>query len=368
MIHSMRFGAAGRLALVASTAAFALSAHTVRAAEATAVSEIVVTGGLEETLPAQLAQYGNRLDVVTARADRSPGPGNFVDIGMVLSKYVPGLYLAPQSGPFSYNAASLQGSRPSEILYMIDGVRISNRLYNTTPPLDTVPAHMVDHVEVLDGGQGLFFGTQAIAGVINIVTRPFTHATTGRVSIGGDTNDSIAASGYVSGALSGVQLVAYASYDESKGFQPYPDADYQPSGTDRNRGYQLASGGLEIRLRLHARTCAVSASYQHTPRVMWTSTAPCRTAVRPADRQRPQGGSRLGQARLDGHRQEPGVRRKGLLTTEWRQPLRRIRQRARRRLRPRRRQRVLGLLGLWREIAVAEVHVLTARRRDLPRL
>ena len=58
--------------------------------------------------------------------------------------------------------ASLQGSRQNEILYLFDGVRISNRLYNTTPPLDTIHAYMVDAVsEVLNGGQGLFFGTSA---------------------------------------------------------------------------------------------------------------------------------------------------------------------------------------------------------------
>src|SRR3569833_580392 len=178
----MRFGAVGKLVLVASAAAIALGARTARAAEATDVSELVVTGGLEEGLPAQLSQYGSRLDTVLAETIRLSSPP---DVGQVLSKYVPGLYLAPQSGPFSYNFASLQGSRSNEILYLVDGVRSSNRLYNTTPPLDTVPAHMVDRIEVLDGGQGLFFGTQAVAGVINIVTRPFTDTTQGRLAVGG---------------------------------------------------------------------------------------------------------------------------------------------------------------------------------------
>ena len=260
MIQTMRIRAAGKLALIATSAALALSVHAARAAEANSVSEVVVTGGLEETLPTQIAKYGNRVDVIDRRQiDLSSYP----DVEQILSKSVPGLYIAPQSGPFSYFAASLQGSRPNEILYLIDGVRISNRLYNTTPPLDSVPAHMVERIEVLNGGQGLFYGTQAVAGVINVVTRPFTEHTTGRLSIGGDTSDGFTANGYVSGALGGLKLVANASYDESHGFQPYPDADYQPSGTDRHRSYRLTSVGLKAAYDLTP-DATLSGSYQHT--------------------------------------------------------------------------------------------------------
>ena len=224
------------------------------------MSEIVVTGGLEATIPTQLAQFGNRLDVVTSHQIEL---SNFPDVEQVLSKYVPGLYIAPQSGPFSYFAASLQGSRPNEILYLIDGVRISNRLYNTTPPLDTVPAHMVDHIDVLDGGQGLFYGTSAVAGVVDIVSRPLTETTQGRLSVGGDTNDGFTANGYVNGALGGLKLQANASYDESRGFQPYPTADYQPSSTDRHRGYRLTSEGLKAAYDVTP-DVKLSGSYQHT--------------------------------------------------------------------------------------------------------
>ncbi|MBS0334408.1 MAG: TonB-dependent receptor plug domain-containing protein, partial [Proteobacteria bacterium] len=264
MIQNMRFGAAGKRALVSGAATLALMAHAAHAAEAGAapgaVSEVVVTAGLEESIPTQLAQYGSQLDVVTSRQIELSG---YPDVEQILSKSVPGLYIAPQSGPFSYFAASLQGSRPNEILYLVDGVRISNRLYNTTPPLDTVPAHMVDHIDVLDGGQGLFYGTSAVAGVIDVITRPFTDAMTGRLSVGGDTNDGVTANGYVAGALGGLKLLANASYDEGRGFQPFPDADYQPSATDRHRGYRLTSEGLKAAYDISP-DVKVSASWQHT--------------------------------------------------------------------------------------------------------
>jgi outer membrane cobalamin receptor len=259
MSRTMRFGAAGKLALVSTAAVLALGARAASAADASTVSEVVVTGGLEETTPTQLAKFGTRLDVVTAHQIEL---SSFPDVAQILSTSVPGLYIAPQSGAFSYNFASLQGSRQNEILYLFDGVRISNRLYNTTPPLDTIPAYMVDHIEVLDGGQGLFFGTSAVAGVINIVSRPFTTETRGRVAIGGDTNDGVSANAYASGQLGGLQVVAYGGYDEAHGFQPYPDADYQPSATDHHRGYRLTSGGLKAAYDVSP-DVRVSASYEH---------------------------------------------------------------------------------------------------------
>lgn len=255
-----RGGRLRALVLASSATAAVLAAASAKAAEGNEISELVVTGDLEQTLPAELSKLGARLDVVSGQAIRE---GGYVDVGEVLQMRVPGLYLAPQSGPFSYNTASLQGSRAGEILYLVDGVRISNRLYDTTPPLDTIPAHMVERVEVLDGGQGLFFGTQAVAGVVNIVTKGFSDTPRGRFEAGGDTNDSLTVSGDYAAALGGGRFVAFASYDAARGFQPFPDGEFQPSGTDRRRGYRLGSVGLKYAYALGP-DAALSASYIHT--------------------------------------------------------------------------------------------------------
>jgi vitamin B12 transporter len=256
----MDFARRRRRALLtaACTAALASAAHAAEAPRD--VQEVVVTGGLEATIPQELARYGSRLTVVDGETIDRIG---YVDVGQALSTMVPGLYLAPQSGAFSYNASSFQGSRSGEVLYLVDGVRISNRLYNTTPPLDTIPAHRVQRIEVLEGGQGLFYGTTAVAGVVNIVTRDFTTETHGRVEAGGDTNRTGTASGYISGAIGKHRLVAYASHDQSRGFDPFFDGERQPSATDTRRGYRLASAGLKYAYDF-SDDLRFSASYQHT--------------------------------------------------------------------------------------------------------
>lgn len=41
------------------------------------------------------------------------------------------------------------------------------------------------------------------------------------------------------------QFVVYGSSDNSSGYQPFRDQDYQPSATDRNRAYQLLTLGAK---------------------------------------------------------------------------------------------------------------------------
>src|SRR5690606_20326232 len=149
-----------RLAL-AIAAGLPLVAGIVTPAQAASdIEEITITSTrLEETIPLDLSRYGNQVEVITAEDITKRG---FIDVTQTLQMLVPGLHIRPKNGPFDYFDASLQGSRNQDILWLIDGVRITNRLYNGTSPLDTVPAHMIERIEVLKGGQGIYYGTQSV--------------------------------------------------------------------------------------------------------------------------------------------------------------------------------------------------------------
>lgn len=207
------------------------------------IEELVVQGQrLEETIPLDLSRYGNQVEIVTGEQVQQ---GGFIDITQTLQMMVPGLHIAPKNGPFDYFSASLQGSRADDILWLMDGVRITNRLYNGTSPLDTIPAHMVERIEVLKGGQGIFYGTQSVAGVVNIVTKGLQEETDGEISTAVNSNDGYNINGYWRGGLEDHQILVFASKDEAEGYTPYRDEDIQPSATDRDRGYDVNSAGLK---------------------------------------------------------------------------------------------------------------------------
>jgi vitamin B12 transporter len=225
------------------------------------LEEIIVYGTqIEETIPQDLSRYGNRVEIITSEEIEQLG---FVDVTETLQMLVPGLHIRPKNGPFDYFDASLQGSRNFEILWLIDGVRITNRLYNGTSPLDTIPAHMIERIEVLKGGQGIFYGTQAVGGVINVVTKEFRNDPDGEARLGLNSNDGYGLSGYYRTAFGDHQVVAYASKDEADGYQPYRDEEFQSSATDRDRSYDVGMIGFKYGYDV-TDSQRLSLQYQHT--------------------------------------------------------------------------------------------------------
>lgn len=210
-------------------------------ATAPALQEVLITErSIENTLPLELSRYGVDLEIVTSEQVRNHG---FVDVAQSLEMLVPGVHLTTNAGAFSYVNVQMQGSRSTDLLWTLDGVRINNRLYNGTSPADTLPSSMIERMEVLKGSHGLLYGTQAIAGVVNVVTRGFSDSTDGSVVIGTGSHGARRLNGYVRGALNNHKLVAWASRDQSDGYELFDN--YQPTATERKRGYDVDSVGLK---------------------------------------------------------------------------------------------------------------------------
>ena len=220
---------------------------------------IVLGDRLEESTPEELEQFGSRLEVVEGEAIDK---GGYYDTGAALQMLVPGLYVSPKSGAFDYVDVSLLGSRTSEVLFTVDGVRVGNRLYTGTSPLDSLPSSMIERIEVLKGGQGLYYGTQAVGGIINVITKGFTTELDGAIEVGIDSSPGYHVNGYLRGGTGDHYFVGYASQDDADGFQPFRDEDYQPSAIDRERGYRVTIMGAKYAWE-PSDAFRLSASYQH---------------------------------------------------------------------------------------------------------
>ena len=236
----------------------------------------VVAPKLEEELPQLIERAGTRTQTITATQLQN---GGYYDVAQALQALAPELFLAPTSGPFDYVTASLQGSRTNEILWLVDGVRISNRLYNGTTPLDTIPVHMVERIEILEGGQGLFYGTQAVGGVVNVVTKAFSESRNILLSGGGNTNQGGFGTGVARDTVQGHRYVVYGSTDDAVGYQNFPTAQYQPSTTDRDRGYHLQTFGGKYAFDFSPQV-RFSSAYQFTNAGRLDNIQPARTSAR----------------------------------------------------------------------------------------
>lgn len=122
---------------------------------------------------------------------------------------------------------------------------------------------MVERIEIIEGGQGLFYGSQAVAGVINVVTKAFTEDSNGRLQSGFDTNKGGHVNLFGRDSWRGHRFVAFASSDRAEGFQSFPDAELSSSTTDRRRGYEVFTLGGKYAYDF-ATQVRVSATYQRS--------------------------------------------------------------------------------------------------------
>lgn len=207
--------------------------------------QIVSAPSVESTTVAAMAQYGSKVEIVSREQIERAGPS--ADVSRVMQMFIPGFYVAPKNGPFDYGTYSLLGGRNDDTLILLDGVRLNNRLYGGLY-LDTLPANAIERIEVLKGGQSLLFGTQAVSGVINIVTRsPQSRSAAGEVNLGLDTfggnSGDARVEQIVSNGFGDLGLLAYVSHNVSEGYQPFRNRDYSGNVSDKKRSYEVTTFG-----------------------------------------------------------------------------------------------------------------------------
>ncbi|GLQ50420.1 TonB-dependent receptor plug domain-containing protein [Dyella flava] len=121
------------------------------------------------------------IDVVPASALQSTGTN---ELATALARLIPSLNFprpAATDTTDSQRPAQLRGLSPDEVLVLVDGKRWhTSALINTdgtigrgSAPVDlnTIPLSAIDHIEVLRDGASAQYGSDAIAGVINIILK-----------------------------------------------------------------------------------------------------------------------------------------------------------------------------------------------------
>jgi outer membrane receptor for ferrienterochelin and colicins len=83
-------------------------------------------------------------------------------------EHVPGIILMPNG--FTRKSATIHGLPEEYSLLMVDGQRIYGR-HADAKDYDQIPVGMIDHIELIKGPSSILYGSDAVAGVINIITK-----------------------------------------------------------------------------------------------------------------------------------------------------------------------------------------------------
>jgi vitamin B12 transporter len=91
-----------------------------------------------------------------------------------LLRFHAGLDVARNGGPGQTTALFIRGAESNHTLVLVDGVRINPGTIGL-PALQNIPPDLIERIEVVKGPRSALWGSDAIGGVVNIVTRRGSH-------------------------------------------------------------------------------------------------------------------------------------------------------------------------------------------------
>jgi vitamin B12 transporter len=83
---------------------------------------------------------------------------------------VAGVALKDNGTAGSLQSVSLRGSTSAQVLVLVDGVRLNDSRQGA-PDLSRIPVDNIERIEILRGGTSALYGADAVAGVVNIITK-----------------------------------------------------------------------------------------------------------------------------------------------------------------------------------------------------
>jgi len=165
--------------MVALATALAAPAAFAADTSGTTVEEVIVTG--TRTTGVKAANSAAPIQVVGATALTKTGA---TDLATALTSSVPSLNIDTTGGDMAALSiqAALRGLSPNDTLVLVDGKRRhgtsnlgvdggSPYSGSATVDLSFIPVGAIDHVEVLTDGAAAQYGTDAIAGVVNVILK-----------------------------------------------------------------------------------------------------------------------------------------------------------------------------------------------------
>ncbi|MEM7610450.1 MAG: TonB-dependent receptor [Pseudomonadota bacterium] len=131
------------------------------------------------------AADGGEIDEIVVTATRRPVASDSVSTPISVIDVSAGKLgpvtdaLGAQSGVFlqqttpGQGAAIVRGLKGSAVLHLVDGMRLNNAIFRNAPTqyLALVPSESVERMELVRGTPASLYGSDAIGGVINVITR-----------------------------------------------------------------------------------------------------------------------------------------------------------------------------------------------------
>ncbi len=168
--------------------------------------------------PTSIQRTGSAITVISGTELQGASPLSLADT----LRRVPGVSLTETGGPGSPTSLRLRGNDARHTLVLIDGVRVND-------PTDvgggydfaTLSALDIDQIEILRGPQSALYGSDAIGGVVNIITRRGRGEPRSFLQVEGGSYGTKSIRAGVSGSTNTVSYALSLNHLDSAGFSRF---------------------------------------------------------------------------------------------------------------------------------------------------
>jgi iron complex outermembrane receptor protein len=173
-----------------------------------------------------LSRAPSVVTLITADDIRATGATNLAEV----LQGVPGIYIRYQH--FGLRPLiSFRGANNKQTLLMINGAPMSDLMWRLGIFWKGLPTSMIERVEIIRGPGSALFGTDASAGVINVITKTAGKIEGSQAGVRGASNDSQSAWLQYGGVWNGFDLGVTADLSTTDGHDPLIATDAQ-TGND----------------------------------------------------------------------------------------------------------------------------------------
>jgi vitamin B12 transporter len=198
--------------------------------DADSLETIVVTA---TRVPTPLSEVASSITLITAADIEARQERTLPDV----LKDVPGLNLVQSGGPGSQTSVFMRGTNSNHVKVLVDGIDVSDPSNaNASFDFGQFLTQDIERVEVLRGPQSGLYGSDAIGGVINIITKSGNGPAALQAALEGGSFDTFNQSAGLSGSTDGFHYAANVDHFHS-GSTPVTPLDLLAPGEARINDY-----------------------------------------------------------------------------------------------------------------------------------